>query len=90
MPTSKNKEERSQINNISLPLKELENENKWTQLVQRRKKNGNKQSGGKKKKERKKEKINKTKSYGFENINKTDKYFSGVTYVFLHKILYSH
>ena len=52
MPTSKNKEEKSQKSNISLHLKELENENKWTQLVEWRKKNGNKQSGGKKPQER--------------------------------------
>ena len=71
-------------------MKELENENKWTQLVERRKKNGNKQSGGKKKKKKKPEKTNETKSDFFENINKIDKYFSGVTYVFLYRMLYSH
>ena len=33
-------------------------------------------------KKKKTEKINETKSYFFENINKPDKSFSGVTYVF--------
>ena len=72
------KQETSRINNLTLHLKQLEKEEQKTPKVSRRKETKIRSEINEKEMKETIAKINKTKSWFFEKINKTDKPSAGL------------